>query len=97
MEAIMTTHNIVERFNTIQSWVALAKLTFHWMEPPKNYMWAATETSFTQAISNKTRKGILEGHIPTPKAKQESNLATISHLKSNTTTKLPPTPPNILP
>jgi hypothetical protein len=50
--------------STSQSCAALLKLTFHWLEPPKNSKLAATETSFSQARPYKTRKATFRVVIP---------------------------------
>jgi hypothetical protein len=49
--------------------------------------------------SNTTQiwENILKDIIPIPLAISEFNFGIISHLKPSTTTKLPPTPPDIFP
>jgi hypothetical protein len=95
---ILTKYNTMKneaKTSTSQSQAALAKLTFYWMAPLENSMWAIKEASFAQPIPNKARKA-LKGHIPTPKIMSEFNLGVISHLKSGMITKLHPIPHNIL-
>jgi hypothetical protein len=44
---------------TSQSYTSLSKLTFHWLEQPKNSRLFATKASFTAAIPNRAGKAAL--------------------------------------
>jgi hypothetical protein len=37
---------IEAKISTSQSWAPLAKITFHWLEPPESFKWATTKASF---------------------------------------------------
>jgi hypothetical protein len=57
--------------STSQSCVFLAKLRFHWLEPPKNYRLFAIEVSFATAIPNRAGKAALRVIFPTHRSCQK--------------------------
>jgi len=56
---------------TSQSCAFLVKLTFHWLEPPKNSGLFAKEASFAAAIQNKAGKAVLRVIFPTYRSCQK--------------------------